>query len=406
MGWSYPDISLEDLMRVIKGFVDMLVLASGYQSSGRLSHWDSHNIEKAFQWATFLEIVLRSLRSSDDNQDSVAELDAALSQLTSNPCFPEGLRQLSCTTLSHARDLMVKHLVRSVPLTDAHLRASVAAVIGIDSHQFQSIGTDELHLYLERLMTNALKDFILTGSNAFSSFTKSAVQGLGRRQLEVSCISAAETGLDALSNMITKSNMIHDHGTTTEERPVEPAVWSQWKLRSLSYLLNKRTIRLVSGAALLFSAPKQQWIQELLLLGSIAHKWSSLVEKFMSSSYECLTIFKLFQEVQNFLSGRLQNLCCEENILTEEQGALEYLEGLLGNQFHHFWKMSPVLLAMAIPSRSMLFRLYLIELEHQMRGDSSAIRCCSCMMDGKNHGECEIAERIWCLYIFQASGTW
>ncbi|XP_071938163.1 uncharacterized protein [Coffea arabica] len=459
MGWSYPDISLEDLMRVIKGFVDMLVLASGYQSSGRLSHWDSHNIEKAFQWATFLEIVLRSLRSSDDNQDSVAELDAALSQLTSNPCFPEGLRQLSCTTLSHARDLMVKHLVRSVPLTDAHLRASVAAVIGIDSHQFQSIGTDELHLYLERLMTNALKDFILTGSNAFSgnrsfassdtqsslcmtsvegSFTKSAVQGLGRRQLEVSCISAAETGLDALSNMITKSNMIHDHGTTlwkewhkqqlpqrlttfiTEERPVEPAVWSQWTLRSLSYLLNKRTIRLVSGAALLFSAPKQQWIQViermavladtdefyekiLLLLGSIAHKWSSLVEKFMSSSYECLTIFKLFQEVQNFLSGRLQNLCCEENILTEEQGALEYLEGLLGNQFHHFWKMSPVLLAMAIPSRSMLFRLYLIELEHQMRGDSSAIRCCSCMMDGKNHGECEIAERIWCLYIFQAS---
>ena len=135
---------------------------------------------------------------------------------------------------------MVKHLVRSVPLTDAHLRASVAAVIGIDSHQFQSIGTDELHLYLERLMTNALKDFILTGSNAFSgnrsfassdtqsslcmtsvegSFTKSAVQGLGRRQLEVSCISAAETGLDALSNMITKSNMIHDHGTT---------LWKEW----------------------------------------------------------------------------------------------------------------------------------------------------------------------------------
>ena len=61
MGWSYPDISLEDLMRVIKGFVDMLVLASGYQSSGRLSHWDSHNIEKAFQWATFLEFVISSL---------------------------------------------------------------------------------------------------------------------------------------------------------------------------------------------------------------------------------------------------------------------------------------------------------------------------------------------------------
>lgn len=47
----------------------------------------------------------------------------------------------------------------------------------------------------------------------------------------------------------------------TEERPIDSAVWNSWKSRSLSYFLDKRTIRLVSGASLLFSAPKSQWIQ-------------------------------------------------------------------------------------------------------------------------------------------------
>lgn len=42
---------------------------------------------------------------------------------------------------------------------------------------------------------------------------------------------------------------------------MDSSVWSQWKLRSLSYLTDKRTIRLVSGANLIFSAPKGQWEQ-------------------------------------------------------------------------------------------------------------------------------------------------
>lgn len=47
----------------------------------------------------------------------------------------------------------------------------------------------------------------------------------------------------------------------TEERPIGSVAWNSWKSRNLTYLLDKRTIRLVSGASLLFSAPKSQWIQ-------------------------------------------------------------------------------------------------------------------------------------------------
>jgi hypothetical protein len=42
---------------------------------------------------------------------------------------------------------------------------------------------------------------------------------------------------------------------------LEFITWKHWKSRSLSYYLDKRTVRLVSGASLIFSAPKVQWIQ-------------------------------------------------------------------------------------------------------------------------------------------------
>ena len=36
--------------------------------------------------------------------------------------------------------------------------------------------------------------------------------------------------------------------------------WNRWRSKNLSYLLDKRTVRLVSGASLIFSAPKVQWV--------------------------------------------------------------------------------------------------------------------------------------------------
>jgi hypothetical protein len=57
MGWNHPDIALEEMVKLTKGFVDILILASGYQSSGRLAHWDPQNIKKAFQWGLFFENV-------------------------------------------------------------------------------------------------------------------------------------------------------------------------------------------------------------------------------------------------------------------------------------------------------------------------------------------------------------
>lgn len=53
--------------------------------------------------------------------------------------------------------------------------------------------------------------------------------------------------------------------------------------------------------------------------------------------------------------------------------------------------------------RSQLFRLYVSEIESRFQQESFAIRCCK---DGKEHIDLgEVAERIWCLYIFHVRGS-
>lgn len=38
-------------------------------------------------------------------------------------------------------------------------------------------------------------------------------------------------------------------------------MWNQWRSNALLYFVNERTVRLVSGANLIFSAPTEQWTQ-------------------------------------------------------------------------------------------------------------------------------------------------
>ncbi|KAL2540694.1 hypothetical protein Adt_01672 [Abeliophyllum distichum] len=453
MGWSYPDISLEDLMKLVKAFVDVLILASGYQSTGRHAHWDSHNIKKAFQWAILLQNVFKGLTRLDDHEDSIKEVDAALSELKSSQHFPQGLAHLSSATLSRAMDLILKRLIHTLPLRESNLRAIITAVIEMDFDELQRIDNNCLHVYLERLTRDAsinsnlsrpnflLDDLTFSSPEAAPSgkhenwidggFSRCALQEFETRQHAVSSISAVQTGLDILLKTIGQSlcnepgsipygeRMHHQTSLITEEPPVESVVWNHWRSRNLSYMLDRRTMRLVSGASLIFSDPKGQWVQilerlnvsaenddnlfetiELLLLGCITDKWSSLIDHLMSSSCESLTMSKLYHDVHNLSLGRSHELCCNVGLMnSKEKSVLDYLEVFLSSQLNQLWKLSPIVAAVALPCWSQLFKSYLSKLQSQFRGDSSTIRCCSCSTDGKEHRECEVAERIWCIYI-------
>ncbi|KAL5792688.1 hypothetical protein ACOSP7_001282 [Xanthoceras sorbifolium] len=455
MGWNYPDISLEEMLKLIKGLVDILILASGYQSSGLHAHWDVNNVKNALRWGLFFENVFKHLSNSDIYLESVEELDATLAEMTSNPSFPQGLSHLSSVTLSRARAFVSEHLIRALPLSNSHLRAFLRAIIEMDLNLLSETDFHCVNVYLNKLtlldssldwvpdsrvsvkepimpysdIAPTMKSDTCTGDD----FTKFAVQGFLKRQSAVSCISTIKTGLDILSSVIKHSNLTESENSLIEEHLKQdgsPAVmgtvddsvdfvtWNQWKSRNLSYFLNMRTVRLVSGASMILSAPKVQWVElfrrlhisvqgsddnlseilELLLVGCIVNRWSCLIEHFMSVSYDSLNISKQYHEL---CKGKSQCFDAKEEIINlKESCILEYLTGFLSGQLHQLWKLSPALIAVAIPSWSPLFRLYLNEIETQFKGESSIMRCCNCYQDGKQHKDCELAERIWCLYIF------
>nr|GMD12209.1 uncharacterized protein LOC109173736 [Ipomoea batatas] len=227
-GWNYPEISLEDLLKAIKGFIDMLILASGYQSSGRLAHWDSGNIKRALQWALFLEDVIGSLNSQDEYRDSLEELDVALCEMISMPYFPKGIEHLSSKTLSNARNLMLEHLTHTLPLRDLHLRALVTATVEMDFHMLPNADSDCLDKHFEELMhseskkpafnvsRHLMEDSVNTSmmtspsrkaNDAACSFSAITARELARRHMAVSSLSAAETCLEMLSRSVYHLNV-------------------------------------------------------------------------------------------------------------------------------------------------------------------------------------------------------
>ncbi|PRQ25733.1 hypothetical protein RchiOBHm_Chr6g0286881 [Rosa chinensis] len=445
MSWSHPDISLEEFMKLVKGFVDILILLSGYQSSGHLAHWDSQNIKKAFQWGLFFENFLGSFSSSDDYVDSVMELDGAISEMTSAASFPKGLAHMSTATLATARRFVLEHLIHSLPLRDAHLRALLTATVEMDLEELSEIEHDFLNVYLSKLklqdtlMQQGIEPARKFGDCGGNGLTKYAVQELLKRWSVVSLISAVESGLDVLSQSVRhsswsefddnllKEQLEHENTPVTVDWLVGSLTWNRWKSNSLSYFLDKRTVQLVSGASMVFSTPKIQWVQtfqqlnfsdlaggsdnglcetiELMLLGCIASRWTSVIEHLVSVSYDSHTVLEQYHEVCNLLHGRSTTLRSKQEAISQATDVLEYLSGMLDGQVHLLWKICPALGAVAIPSWSPLFRLYLSEIQIQVRGDLSTMRCCDCAHNRKEHTDCELAQRIWCLYVFHVYGS-
>uniref|UniRef100_A0A1J3CWW4 Fanconi anemia group F protein n=1 Tax=Noccaea caerulescens TaxID=107243 RepID=A0A1J3CWW4_NOCCA len=391
MVWNYPEISKEDLMKLLRGFVDLLILASGFQSSGVPAHWDAQNCRKALQWGLLFENMLRSVNSSDTFGESVRELDEAVSEMKSNPLFPKGLENLSSSSLSKGREFVLEHLMNNSTLTDKQLQAILVAAV-----------------------------------ESGDGITDVIDVKLCKRQSVVSCVSALESGLKILSNNIEpkESLEIEDKDTALfgrRQQPVELLTWNIWQSKGLSYFMSKRTLRLVSGGSLIFSAPKAQWGQvlrrlrvsgvndddifiekmELLLLGCLTSRWTRVIEGVMSVSYKSITVSEQYEELCKLLLQRCKSLKQSEITLNSKvEETLEYLTEMLESRFHLLWKLPPALTAAAIPSWSPLFGQYLGEIEKQLKPDLSTTRCCSCDKDLNEHKDCELAERVWCLYVF------
>ncbi|KFK31671.1 hypothetical protein AALP_AA6G143800 [Arabis alpina] len=387
MIWNYPEISKEEFVKLLKGFVDLLILASGFQSSGVPSHWDAQNCKKALQWGLFFENVIKGITSSDTFGESVIEIEEAISDMKSNPLFPKGLENLSLVTLLEGREFVLEHLLNNSALKDKQLQAILVAAVESG---------------------DGITD-IIDGK-------------LCKRQSVVSCVSALEAGLKILSKNVESEELVENDMDTTfsgrRQQPIELLTWNMWQSKGLSYFLSKRTLRLVSGASLIFSAPKAQWKEvlrrlrcspendddifiekiELLLLGCVTSRWTDLIEGIMSVSYKSVSVSEQYEELCKLHLQRSKSLKQNEIALNSKvEEILEYLTEILESRLHHLWKLPSALTAAAIPSWSPLFGLYFGEIEKQLKPDLSTTRCSK---DLNEHKDCELAERVWCLYVF------
>ena len=57
MGWAHPAVAMEEALHLVRGFVDVLVLAGGRTSSGAAATWSDDEVKKALRWALFFEEV-------------------------------------------------------------------------------------------------------------------------------------------------------------------------------------------------------------------------------------------------------------------------------------------------------------------------------------------------------------
>ncbi|KAH7691612.1 hypothetical protein IHE45_01G010500 [Dioscorea alata] len=411
-GFSRLGISMGELQGLIRGFIDILVLASGYQSSGEVTVWDVENIRRATQWGVFFEDLLERIRESDDHASSIAELDTALLELSSTSLVPQGIGSISSETLVKARCLVLEHLVQRHELKDDHFLALCKAATEMD---VEKLGIERFKAYIAELSS---------GKDGFGEeYSGFIIQELLKRQASLACLSSVKNGADTLLKVVARNDseeMLPSCLVSQEKRsevPTEYSLCSQWQSKCLSYLLEDRTMRILSSSNLIFSAPKAQWVRvfewlnasgddslleimEILLLGSISSRWNSMVRHFMSHSCGALPIRLQYSDIHHLLQESSQSLHpSKESISSQENEILEHLTLLLGTQPHKLLQLPSVIVAMAIPSWSILFRMYLTELEKQLNGTSS-IRCCNCAQARKEHRECEVAERIWCLHIF------
>ncbi|XP_062221582.1 uncharacterized protein LOC133920943 isoform X2 [Phragmites australis] len=413
MGWAHPAVAMEEVLGLVRGFVDVLVLAGGRTSSGSAATWSSDEVKKALRWALFFEEVFKDLRDSGQYEHSANELDAALVDLTSSPEFPKGLADVRSETLSMASMLVIRHFLKPKTMSVENFGALLEAVVEMD---IDGICAGGVHTacqeYVKSILdmdlpsltrtTNTCDVGLPTSSDELYAqsmpmgyswiLVKEFLKGLD----SASCTSLAERGLEILLNSVKKNSSDDARNKLcapsipkTSQMIDEFVLWKQWRAKCLSYLLDERTVRIVSGARLIFRAPKEQWMRVFEpLKGSTESCQSDLVEI-------------MYADLHQLLQGASRDKCQEKLIDLEEKDILEYARQSLQSKPYIFWLLPPVLTAAVTPPGSTLFEIYLAEIDKQFHEAAPANQKCNCRGDQiEQHHSCEIAERIQCLYTF------
>ncbi|OEL18489.1 hypothetical protein BAE44_0020493 [Dichanthelium oligosanthes] len=236
MGWAHAAVAMEEVLGLVRGFVDVLVLAGGRTTSGGAATWSSDEVKKALRWALFFEEVFKDLRESGHYEDSAGELDAALVELTSSPEFPKGLAGMRSETLSTARVLVIRHFLKANAMSVENFGAVLEAVVEMDIDGMCASGLRnacqeyaESILYMNSSCFTQTRNACDVGPPASSD--EMYAESMGHSQILVkeflerldsaSCSCLAERGLATLLNSAKKNNF---DDASNRNKPCTPAI--------------------------------------------------------------------------------------------------------------------------------------------------------------------------------------
>ena len=100
----------------------------------------------------------------------------------------------------------MEHLIQTLPLRDAHLRALLTASIGMDLDELSGTEQDCLSVYINKLMLQSSSASMETEKGNYDDFTTCTLQELLKRQFAVLSVSSTEKGLDILSRTTKHKN--------------------------------------------------------------------------------------------------------------------------------------------------------------------------------------------------------
>ncbi|KAJ1692384.1 hypothetical protein LUZ63_009082 [Rhynchospora breviuscula] len=351
-------------------------------------------------------------------QRSVRELDAALADLASHPLFPKGLGYISSETLSEATVLVIEHFLNSNPLSVSLISSLLISAIEMDKDYVSNLDNHSKRDYFEKL-TAQMEHLNLMPSeegtpNRYSYINEENPDFVGHLPFLTEKILKRR---DLVSSMLSCEKVLDTYINSCQglDPPVSPGRsemveeflgWKQWRSRCLSYMLNKRTIKMLSGANLIFSAPKEQWLKviehlinsseenflevmEICLLGKVAKRWNSFVEAFKSKVCDFVPVSAQFSKVCNIFQGNLsENNPRDMTMDSKENDILDYVTVSLTSQLHKLCLVQPILFSAAIPLWCPLFKIYMSELEKRFDG-TSTIRCDCTRDENQLHQRCK-----------------
>lgn len=361
--WSHPDVTLPQLLSLVRAFMDMLILASGYQPTGLPALWRPQDVERALGWASLLEQIMNKIPVSKEGKGSRQALNMALQDMMLEEFFPEGLPKLSCEVLAEAKKILIYTMSHALGICNGQVESLIAAA------------------YSEQQDWAVVLQHIRDRFMAIDS-TKSISK-------------AIQLATPMLERILASDNL--------------PCCCQQWRRKALTYLLDEKTLYKLSGATVLFTSSEMQWrtalqriagqadgskiaeIAELCCLQLSCHRRSILISKLLkpcgriSCSRKSL---KLWQSRNHNVQG----------VKMDELEA--YLWEVLKKKESTWWSLPPILVAAALTKGSPLFNCYVAELSSHMEIESYSRPEGDMLEDGSDTTD-DVFARIWCLQFLE-----